>query len=128
VASQRDFVRLGARRHAAARQQGVRAGGGALLHAGARTREDLKAVFLQFSCLLGGLASQAHLFNSPAYVAAQLKLWTRQAKLVMHARKCAHAAAETGGMGSADANDCGVTSSAKFNHQLTAHHRASAED
>ena len=51
------------------------------------TRENLKAVFLQFSCLLGGLASQAHLFDDPAYVAAQLKLWTRQAKLVMLARK-----------------------------------------
>jgi len=51
------------------------------------TRENLKAVFLQFSCLLGGMASQAHLFNDPAYVTAQLKLWTRQAKLVMHARK-----------------------------------------
>ncbi len=51
------------------------------------TRENLKAVFLQFSCLLAGLASQAHLFNDPAYVAAQLKLWTRQAQLVMRARK-----------------------------------------
>jgi len=51
------------------------------------TRENLKAVFLQFSCLLGGMASQAHLFNDPAYVTAQLKLWTRQAQLVMRARK-----------------------------------------
>ena len=51
------------------------------------TRENLKAVFLQFSCLLAGLASQAHLFNDPAYVTAQLKLWTRQAQLVMRARK-----------------------------------------
>ena len=51
------------------------------------TRENLKALFLQFSCLLGGVAAQAHLFNDPAYVAAQLKLWTRQAKLVMRARK-----------------------------------------
>lgn len=51
------------------------------------TRENLKAVFLQFACLLGGLASQAHLLNDTAHVAAQLKLWTRQAKLVMQARK-----------------------------------------
>ena len=51
------------------------------------TRENLKALFLQFSCLLGGLAAQAHLFQDPAYVTGQLKLWTRQTQGVMRARK-----------------------------------------
>ncbi len=50
-------------------------------------REDLKALFLQFSCLLGGLAAQTHLLQDPSYVADQLKLWTRQAQRVMRARK-----------------------------------------
>jgi AcrR family transcriptional regulator len=51
------------------------------------SHENLHALFLQFSALLGGLAAQAHLFQDPAYVDAQLRLWTRQTQRVMRARK-----------------------------------------
>lgn len=50
-------------------------------------RENLKALFLQMNCLLGGLAAQAHVLVAEAQVRNQLKLWTRQTRLVMRARK-----------------------------------------
>lgn len=50
-------------------------------------RVNTKAVFLQLACLLGGLATQAHLFGDPAYAAAQLKLWAQQTRGVMRARR-----------------------------------------
>ena len=51
------------------------------------TRVDLKALFLQLGCLLFGLASQARLSKERRYVQLQLRLWVRQASLVMRARK-----------------------------------------
>ncbi len=51
------------------------------------TRVDLKALFMQLGCLLFGLASQARLSENRDYVQVQLRLWVRQASLVMRARK-----------------------------------------
>jgi hypothetical protein len=50
-------------------------------------RENLKALFLQMSCLLGGLSMQAHLIGGQDYIDAQLRLWSRQAGALMRARK-----------------------------------------
>lgn len=50
-------------------------------------RENLKALFLQMSCLLGGLSMQAHLIGGQDYIDAQLRLWSRQAGALMCARK-----------------------------------------
>jgi AcrR family transcriptional regulator len=49
-------------------------------------RENLKALFLQMSCLLGSLAAQAHLIDDRSLIDAQLRLWSRQAKALMRAR------------------------------------------
>jgi len=50
-------------------------------------KENLKALFLQMSSLLGGLAAQAHVLIDEAQVAKQLRLWARQTRLVMRARR-----------------------------------------
>lgn len=51
------------------------------------TKAELHALFLQLSCFLVGLATQAHLMKDREHVQAQLRLWARQASLVMRARK-----------------------------------------
>lgn len=50
-------------------------------------KENLKALFLQMSSLLGGLAAQAHVLIDEAQAAKQLRLWARQTRLVMRARR-----------------------------------------
>jgi len=51
------------------------------------TKAELHALFLQLSCFLVGLATQAHLMKDREHVQAQLHLWAKQASLVMRARK-----------------------------------------
>ncbi|MDR3414858.1 MAG: TetR/AcrR family transcriptional regulator [Nevskia sp.] len=46
-----------------------------------------KALFLQMSCLLAGLAVQAHVIQNPSLIHAQLTLWSKQAGSLMYARK-----------------------------------------
>ena len=50
-------------------------------------REDLRVLFLQLSCLMVGLSSQAHLFVDRALVQAQLRLWIKQAAPLIRARR-----------------------------------------
>ncbi len=88
VASQRDPVLAEALRGMLLRVRGIFEP--AVEHyfeAAPGARENLKALFLQMSCLLGGLAAQAHLLRGNGYVEAQLKLWTRQTRQLMRARK-----------------------------------------
>lgn len=51
------------------------------------TKSELHALFLQMSCFLVGLATQAHLMQDRAHVQVQLLLWAKQAGLMMKARK-----------------------------------------
>lgn len=88
VASQRDPVLAEALRAMLLRVRGIFEP--AVEHyfeAAPGARENLKALFLQMSCLLGGLAAQAHLLRGNGYVEGQLKLWTRQTRQLMRARK-----------------------------------------
>jgi AcrR family transcriptional regulator len=50
-------------------------------------RANLHGLFLQLSCMLGGLAAQAHLMADEAPIYAQLKQWLRQAQPLMRARR-----------------------------------------
>jgi AcrR family transcriptional regulator len=49
--------------------------------------EDLRALFLQVSCLMAGLAAQAHLFPHPGVARSQRQLWLRQAAALLRAKK-----------------------------------------
>ncbi|MBA4286111.1 MAG: TetR family transcriptional regulator [Xanthomonadaceae bacterium] len=51
------------------------------------SKADLHAMFVQLSFFLVGLATQAHLMNDRAWVQSHLDLWSRQAALIMRARK-----------------------------------------
>lgn len=51
------------------------------------TKAELHAMFVQLSFFLVGLATQAHLMNDRAWVQSHLRLWARQAALLMRARK-----------------------------------------
>jgi AcrR family transcriptional regulator len=50
-------------------------------------KQDLPALFLQLSCLLSGIAAQAHLLRDEALIKAQLKLWIQLASTMLRARK-----------------------------------------